>query len=169
MLDWKYMPAADWIRFLFVSVVASEVEQKHYFTNPVDHQYSKLATKTAQDCFQGFQGFQCAEPVQDFGVAKVKSSTSPSLVKVKDIHVFTFGPFWKNKHNITYLFSKVVLHKDYGKPQDYQNDIALIQLDKVVGKKEGNFETKGGCLGGRATMGFDKRERLSSRLRKSHK
>ena len=46
----------------------------------------------------------------------------------------------KNDHNITYLFSKVVLHKDYGKPQDYENDIALIQLDKVVGKKEGNFE-----------------------------
>ena len=46
----------------------------------------------------------------------------------------------KNDHNKTYIFFKVVLHKDYGKPQDYQNDIALIQLDKVVGKKEGNFK-----------------------------
>ena len=69
MPDWKYMPVADWMWFLFVSVVASEVEQKHCFMNPVDHQYSKLATKTAQDCFRG----KCAEPVQDFGVAKVKS------------------------------------------------------------------------------------------------
>ena len=34
----------------------------------------------------------------------------------------------------------MVLHKDYGKPQDYQNDIALIKLDKVVGKKEGDIE-----------------------------
>jgi len=58
----------------------------------------ELDLSKEKDCFKGFQGFQCAEPVQDFGVAKV------------------------------------VLHKDYGKPQDYQNDIALIQLDKVVHK-----------------------------------
>ena len=52
----------------------------------------------------------------------------------------------------------MVLHKDYGKPQDYQNDIALIQLDKVVGTKEGNFELlflhgKNGQLGN-ATNSF---------------
>ena len=52
----------------------------------------------------------------------------------------------------------MVLHKDYGKPQDYQNDIALIQLDKVVGKKEGDFELlflhgKNGQLGN-ATNSF---------------
>ena len=48
MPDWKYMPVADWMWFLFVSVVAFEVEQKHCFTNPVDHQYSKLALKKSR-------------------------------------------------------------------------------------------------------------------------
>ena len=35
--------------------------------------------------------------------------------------------------NVHFL-QKVIFHEEYGQPDDYQNDIALIKLDREVGE-----------------------------------
>ena len=33
-----------------------------------------------------------------------------------------------------HLWQKVIFHEEYGRPDDFQNDIALIKLDREVGE-----------------------------------